>query len=262
MTKAVEKLDALAELLSKTGGDARRIDAVRRTQRFRRCWVELAEALANIRNEKNFQSWGFKDFYEYCSQELTLKRPTVDKLMISFSTIQKHAPQVLESDGVARKIPHFDAVDYFSRALSKQSESSIRNELSTDKSRKSARKSETPAELQDLSRAVFEENIPVRELKKQFDPFFFPPPPPPGPEVLVRRALVNARKLMEQVLEIDALPKSTRRDVKLVLSDLQERLEVLVQKASEEVSDEHAGSNDKAPRKIQKARSKAEQTLA
>ena len=42
---------------------------------------------------------------------------TVDKLTISYHTIERHAPQVLSWDGVAKTIPSYEAIDYYSRAL-------------------------------------------------------------------------------------------------------------------------------------------------
>ena len=112
-----KKIDALAELLERTGGDAERLEVVRRTQRFKRSWIELAEALAKVRSSQSYTRWGYNDFYKYCSAELTLKRVTVDKLVLSFHTIRSHAPEVLEWDGVAKVIPSYEAVDYFSRAV-------------------------------------------------------------------------------------------------------------------------------------------------
>lgn len=91
----MKKIDDLAQLLELTGADAQRLDVVRRLQRFKRSWIELAEALVKV-------------------------RATVDKLTASYSTVQRHAPEVLGRDGAARAVPHVEAVEYFSRALEKR----------------------------------------------------------------------------------------------------------------------------------------------
>src|SRR5690606_34437924 len=80
VAKATEKIDALLARLEQSGADPQRLDALRRTQRFKRSWVDLAQTLVEIRRSASFQAWGYDDFYAYCTQELFLKRPTVDKL--------------------------------------------------------------------------------------------------------------------------------------------------------------------------------------
>ncbi|EDM73529.1 hypothetical protein PPSIR1_07300, partial [Plesiocystis pacifica SIR-1] len=117
MSKSTRKLDALAALLERTGGDPRRIEAVRRAQSFRRSWIDLAETLVTVRSKHLYEKWGYGDFYEYCQDELTLKRGTVDKMTISYSTLERRAPEVLERDGVARQIPSYESLDYYHKTV-------------------------------------------------------------------------------------------------------------------------------------------------
>jgi YihY family inner membrane protein len=188
VAQGINKIEALAELLERTGGDAQRLEVVRRTQRFKRSWIELAETLARVRSDRAYTRWGFNDFYRYCAEELTLKRPTVDKLILSFSTIQSHAPEVLEWDGVAKVIPSYEAVDYFSRAVGKISPDDGEAEAAWDATEdrrdpgevappRPKRRSDEDAEfLQTVRHAVFDEGQPVAELRKRFDPVLYPRP--------------------------------------------------------------------------------------
>lgn len=232
MSKSAQKLDALADLLSRTGGDAKRIEAVRRTQKFRRSWLEVAEILHEIRKEKRYTDWGYDDFYGYCSQELTLKRPTVDKLMISFSTLQKRAPKLLEHDGVAERIPNFDAVDYFSRAVERhQSQGPSKSNSPGGKANAAgdpgAEMPEGPSAQweDDLRKAVFEENLPLRDIKKQFNPICFPSNSQPSPRAQAQKVLVGTRRLLDNLEASPAVTNETKKALQKVLSDLQDEVQ-------------------------------------
>ena len=81
---AASDLDSLADHLAREGADALRIELVRRARNFKRTWVEMAEALVEVRDTQAYLAWGYQDLYAYCHQELLLRQPTVDKLTGSF----------------------------------------------------------------------------------------------------------------------------------------------------------------------------------
>lgn len=219
MSKSAQKLDALADLLARTGGDAKRIEAVRRTQKFRRSWLEVAEVLHEIRKGKRYTAWGFEDFYSYCSQELTLKRPTVDKLMVSFSTLRQRAPKLLEHDGVAERIPSFDTVDYFSRAVERHQSQSQDPSGAAHAHRAPKAPETSPDEApsaqweDDLRRAVFEDNLPLRDIKKQFNPICFPSNSEPSPRAQAQKVLVGTRRLLDNLQSSPAVSEIGRAHV-------------------------------------------------
>jgi GTP cyclohydrolase I len=66
-----QKLDALAQMLERTGEDPLRLELVHRAQRFKRSWVELAEALHELRGNRGYEAWGYADLHEYCAKELS-----------------------------------------------------------------------------------------------------------------------------------------------------------------------------------------------
>ena len=161
MSRVEERLEATARILAEQGDDGQRLELVQRARRFKRSWVEMAEGLLYVRQQRSYKRWGFEDFYDYCAQELQLRTATVDKLTGSYSTIRDHAPEVLRRDGVARSIPSVDAVDYFARALEPAND----GESETDPD---------PEVISQLRHAVFEDNKPVQSLRRQFNLCFIP----------------------------------------------------------------------------------------
>jgi hypothetical protein len=219
---ATEKIEALIQRLEQTGAEPRRLDALRSTQRFKRSWVELAETLVNLRRDKTFESWGYEDFHTYCAQELHLRRATVDKLTISFSTLQRLAPQVLAWDGVEREIPSLQAVDYFGKAVEVANLGPAANEQTRPK--------QQPRQvIKDLRHAVFDEGQSVAELRRRFDPILRPKPK--GTETLdvIQRALAATRKLVDLVPEIDGLAEKRVATVERALGGLRQDLEELAE---------------------------------
>lgn len=232
MGKGTKRIDELAELLERTGGDAQRLDVVRRAQKFKRTWIELAEGLTKVRASKAYVRWGFEDFYDYCTRELALKRATVDKLTLSYHTIQSHAPEVLEWDGVAKEIPSYDAVDYFSKAIGPPA-----NE--TESESPAPRRQAAPRDpdlLKEMKTAVFDEGRPVAELRKRFDPILHPRPKGAERLEVLNKASACARKLAELLPDIEGLPDKRIKRLEEELGSLREHLEELAEPLREQVA--------------------------
>lgn len=166
MSQGHEVLEALADRMEQGGGDPVRVDIVRRAQRFKRSWVELAEGLTALRKSRRYEQWGYADLGDYCQKELHIKSATLDKLVLSYGALRQHAPEVLRRDGVSREIPSLEAVDYFSRAIGSGNDGG---------NLKDKRRLDAPREvLDELRAAVFEEARSVGELRKRFDPILRP----------------------------------------------------------------------------------------
>ena len=214
-----QRLGDLAEALEAEGADELRIHVVRRAREFKRSWVMMAEALVEVRNRESYLSWGYEDFYTYCSLELQLKQATADKLTGSYVALKRHAPSVLKRDGLNERIPTCDAVDYFAKALQ-------RNPSNDDGARA------VPQEVVDeLRHAVFEEGAPVSDLRKRFNPVFSPKPEGAERMETIRRATAAVRRLERTIEEIDGLPRSTIRASLDALETLREDLGELLERA-------------------------------
>jgi hypothetical protein len=225
MQRSDSKLDALAEKLERSGDDPRRLELVQRARRFKRSWVELAEALIALRQSQAYQQWGYGDLHEYCNKELSIRSATVDKLLVSFSTIQRHAPEVLQRDGVAREIPSLDAIDYFNRALG------------TETKPGPFRRLDAPDHVLDqLRTAVFEEGQNVRELRERFNPVLRPKPESENKEDAVRRARTAAQRLTHALSEVEGLSEARVARVHAAIEALLRDLDQLGEKTAARAS--------------------------
>jgi hypothetical protein len=202
-----QRLGDLAEALEAEGADELRVHVVRRAREFKRSWVNMAEALVEVRNRESYLDWGYEDFYSYCSLELQLKQATADKLTGSYVALKRHAPSVLKRDGLNERIPTCDAVDYFAKALKKGPSNDSEHERAVDQ-----------GVVDELREAVFEEGAPVTELRKRFNPMFNPKPEG-----------ATARRLEKMIEEIDGLRRPTVRatldSLEMLREDLTELLE-------------------------------------
>lgn len=232
MARGNTKLDALEQMLER-GDDPQRLELVRRAQRFKRSWVELAEALATLRKNRAYERWGYADMMDYCSKELQIRSATVDKLLLSLSTVQRHAPEVLKRDGVAHDIPSLDAVDYFGRAIG------------TEEKPGPVRRLDAPDDvIEQLRKSVFDDGQSVRELRQTFTPLLRPE------RVVVddgddaaRKAKTAAQKLMELVPNVPGVSEARVGRVLAVLEALLRDLEGLI---SEPVAARTAGKTLKS----------------
>lgn len=189
-----------------------RLELVRRARGFKRTWVDMAEALVRVRNRGLYRDWGFSDFHAYCEVELQLKRATVDKLTGSYVAIERHAPRVLDRDGLAQSIPGMDCVDYFARALAEP-------EAMPQKHRTQRAAPPPPEVVEDLRKAVFEEGLPVAQLRKKFDPILKPKTDDEARLEQLHKTSAAVRKLM-QFLEVAEFIGDDRR--KQLIADLEE----------------------------------------
>jgi hypothetical protein len=208
---AVNELDRFAEMLKDKGETGLRLHAVERARNFKRSWLEMARALVEIRRRRAYEGWGYGDFFVYCQDELRIKRATVEKLTLSYSTLAEHAPRVLDYDGVAQAIPTFDSVDYLAKALRGMDED----------------QSEPPPVevIDELKQAVFEEGAPVTALRKRFDPVIHPKSEATQKYEAAQRTRSAVRRLSAMLSEAD-LDDELVAEARETLEKLEEALEL------------------------------------
>lgn len=244
VARASEKIAALLERLEQSGAEPLRLDALRITQAFKRSWVELAETLVQIRDTSAYEGWGYDDFYGYCTEELHLRRPTVDKLVMSFSTLKRLAPSVLRWDGVEKEVPSVQAVDYFGKAVK------AANKPPDQRMPADGGPAAPPREvLKDLRQAVFDEGQSVAELRKRFDPILRPKPK--GSEELdtITKAIGAARKLADLLPEIEGLADEKVAPVEMALGKLREALESLAEPLRSSIAEQKKAARPPKPKK-------------
>ncbi len=222
-----QKLDRIAHALAAMGADGVRLDLVQRARLFKRSWVEMAQALVFVRDRSYYIEWGYEDFYAYCAHELQMRRPTVDKLTGSFVALERHAPNVLDRDGVSEKIPTCDAVDYFAKAL--------RGDAANDGTPYVEPSDDVIAELR---AAVFEEGKPVQALRRQFNPLLHPRTDARERTQAIDKAHTAIRRVGKVLAGVEGLAPARVEEVQRVLQGVQEDLDALMAQAKRELEEE------------------------
>jgi hypothetical protein len=116
MAKRSQAEEDIERRMQSFGDDRQRVDALGRAAKFKRSWVELAEALVEVQRTGRFEGWGFQSFFDYCQKELHLRKATAEKLTASFGYLTQHAPEVLRRDGLTQPIPQPDTIQSLAKA--------------------------------------------------------------------------------------------------------------------------------------------------
>jgi hypothetical protein len=212
-----DQLEARAHELEAEGADPRRVELLRRARRFKRSWIEMAEALVEVRVTRAYEAWGYPEFYAYCAGELLLKRRTVEKLTGSYNTIKRHAPDVLEGDG---EVPSFDSVDYFTRALDRAGYN--------DEGWEDVETAEAPEAIQELRQAVFDESRPVSSLRREFHPILFKKSDDEATREALEKANSYAQRLCRILPDVPGLSKTRVAETAAALDGLCRDLDTLL----------------------------------
>ena len=117
MTTSMEKIDS--RLAGLQPGTLRHQVLVALKQ-FRSSWVELGRLLNEMVYGGDYKEAGYDDFEVYCARELGLKKPTVQKLMVSYNYMKKYEPGRLEAveeaeGGGSVLAPDFQTVELLDR---------------------------------------------------------------------------------------------------------------------------------------------------
>ena len=107
---------ALAALEEQHADDPERVELLRRTRRFKSSWLQLGEALSEVRRGKTWERWGYDSLETYAKAELKMRMDTVEKLTGSFMFLNKRAPEVLKRDPLESHMPSYQAIDFLRRA--------------------------------------------------------------------------------------------------------------------------------------------------
>ncbi|MEI7893643.1 MAG: hypothetical protein WCI05_11160, partial [Myxococcales bacterium] len=178
-------------------------DPVRRAvldeaRRFKASWVDLAEVLADVKAEGNWERWGFPSFEDYARRELFLRPETVDKLLGSFGFLRRTAPKVLDRDGIQDPIPSYQSVDFLKRAEESEGVDDATRE--------------------EIRRRVLDDAAPLPSLAKRFRDVVAPASPRSNG---VRGA---ATRLRELVAKAEGVERAVVDEVLRALSRLLEAL--------------------------------------
>ena len=100
--------------------ESQRYKVLSALRQFRASWVELGRLLNDVVYGGDYKEWGYDDFEVYCARELGLKKPTVQKLMISYNYMKKYEANRLtdyedETETGEVSVPDFQTVALLDR---------------------------------------------------------------------------------------------------------------------------------------------------
>jgi hypothetical protein len=192
-------------------GDPERVLVLERARRFKRTWIELAEALVRVREDEVYHRWGYGSFDEYVTRELHLKRGTVDKLCASYGFLRANAPRLAHEGGarddgddyadMARAVPSWQAVDYVARA--------------------EERGAAPPEVLDEMKRAVFDDGAAAPALARRYREVAFPMDEGERRERHVAQLAAAGKRLVDLCAEPESgLPAGLGERVEAVVGEL------------------------------------------
>ena len=194
----------LAELEAQHAGDAERVEVLRRTRRFKASWLELAEALAQVRRDKTWERWGHDSFDAYTKAELKLRPDTVDKLTGSYMFLHKRAPEVLRRDPIDAPLPSYQAIDFLRRAEEKAEEDdSVSDET-----------------IVDIRKRILDDGAPVATVARLYKDTLFPLSDSEKKDTDKRSIKHAATKLRDLLKETNAVPRRVCDSVGDALEEL------------------------------------------
>lgn len=204
------------------GGHPSRLHAARTAYNFKHSWLELAQALVEVKNTKEVTQWGYDSFLDYCNDELGIKRVLVDKLVTSFEMLQQYTPDRLESAEEPASIPSYQSLDYFSKAMGEPrldgypSDDAPEQELSPEVSGQ-------------LYAAVFEEGCTATQLKSRFDPVIRPKSTVVEQLEAAKKARATGKRYLQQLEDIEGVKLDVLRNTRDAIAELQVEMEALVE---------------------------------
>jgi hypothetical protein len=196
---------ALAALEEKYADDPERSTLVRLTRRFKASWLELAEALSEVKRGKQWERWGYDSFEAYFKGELKLQEATVEKLTGSYMFLHKRAPQVLTRDPLDAPLPSYQAIDFLRRAEERAAE------------KDSTVSGET---MDDIRKKVLDEGTPIATVARLYKDTLFPVPEAQKKEKDRAAIKSAATKLRDLLGETTVVPKGLAKSVSSSLDEL------------------------------------------
>jgi hypothetical protein len=195
---------ALAALEEQHADDPERVELLRRTRRFKASWLELAEALADVKRKKSWERWGYDTFDAYAKAELKLRPETVEKLTGSYVFLHKRAPEVLRRDPLDSPLPSYQAIDFLRRAEERAAEDdSVPNDA-----------------IVDIRKKVLDDGVPVATVARLYKDTLFPVPEAEKRDKDRAAVKSTAKKLRELLVETSAVSKGVAKTVSSALEEL------------------------------------------
>jgi hypothetical protein len=195
---------ALAALEEQHADDPERVELLRRTRRFKSSWLQLGEALGEVKRGKTWERWGYDTFEAYAKAELKLRMDTVEKLTGSFMFLQKRAPEVLRRDPLENHLPSYQAIDFLRRAEERNDEDhNVPDET-----------------MVEVRKKVLDEGVPMATVARLYKDSLFPVSDADKKTKDKKDLKATATKLRELLAETHAVPRRLASTVGEAIDEL------------------------------------------
>jgi hypothetical protein len=196
---------ALADAERTHQDDPERAELLARARRFKASWIELAEALSDVKRSGRWRDWGYDSFEAYAKGELKIRQETAEKLTGSYTFLKRRAPTVLARDALSEPIPSYQAVDFLRRA--EASEDAPKNTV------------------EEIRRRVLDDAAPAATIARAYGNVVFPIDEEQRKARDVAGLKNVTRRLRELLSETHAVPRRVAGEVGNALDRLLEALE-------------------------------------
>lgn len=173
-------------------------------KRFKSSWVELGKLLVKVRNEALFEDWGYPTFDAYCLAELRIRKQTAEKLVRSFSFLDKHEPDRMERPQVVEEAPAFEVVEVLAQAED-------RGQLSA-------------SEYKSIRDAIWNQEKPTSELRRELTERFPAPESSTSDLANLKRLWGLSKRLAAELHASKKVPKAVAERADALAGDLEELL--------------------------------------
>ncbi|MBE9487041.1 MAG: hypothetical protein IMY82_07715, partial [Chloroflexi bacterium] len=89
-------------------------------RQFKSSWVELGEQLSKVKNQGEFQDWGYESFDDYCSREIRIRKETARKLTLAYRYLEQEEPALLGAERRLQPLPDYRSIDLLRQACEEQ----------------------------------------------------------------------------------------------------------------------------------------------
>lgn len=186
-------------------------------RQFKSSWVELGEQLMQVKNQAEFQGWGYESFDDYCSKEIRIRKETARKLTLAYRYLEQEEPELISAERRMQPLPDYRAIDLLRQAREEQG-------FSDD-------------EYAQLRESVIENERSLPTVQKQFrEVAHMHHPPEIDPLKEIRSALTTARRLNNQLEELDGFSPERLKELHGLMDELHQQEQQLAQQR--EVLDE------------------------
>lgn len=170
-------------------------------RQFKSSWVELGEQLMKVKNQAEFQGWGYESFDDYCSKEIRIRKETARKLTLAYRYLEQEEPELISAERRMQPLPDYRAIDLLRQAREEQG-------FSDD-------------EYAQLRESVIENERSLPTVQKQFrEVAHMHNPPEIDPLKEVRSALATARRLNNQLEEMEGFSPDLLKELHGLMDEL------------------------------------------